>query len=520
MATTTTSSEGLQCVTFTLGDEMYAVPVEYVREIVRLQKLTRVPLAPKYVEGIANLRGEVLPVINLRTRLGLEEINLETAKVVILEQSGKTLGVIVDRTAQVVHFSPEQIEEADTSSNFVRRVIRTKEGSMYMMLEVDKLLEIGEGQKNSKTTRTLERTETEKEQVAMRKYVQLVTFEMAGEMYGFPIEYVQEIIRYSKPTEVPDVPPYVKGIINLRGDVLPIVDLRSMLNLTVSEVNELTKVIVLNFKGTNIGFIVDKINEVLRVPESEIKDPPALIRQQGNKEVLGIVRTEENSIMIIDPSILVSKEVIELSEEREKKVETVSVDEEEQYVVFKVGEEEYGVPIEKIREINRVSSITKIPRAPKFLEGLMNLRGEVIPVIDLRKRFELELRERDEFTRVIVTDLDKKLVGFIVDSVEGVERIPRASIIDAPSMLLTSDAGKFIASVARLKEKVILILDIGKILTEAETEKLERAMKRVEGKSEESSKTEKKTKSTKSAAQTKKSTPQTKSEGKKLKKSK
>ncbi|MCD6254438.1 MAG: chemotaxis protein CheW [Thermotogae bacterium] len=499
-------------MTFALGDEIYAVPVECVREIVRLQRLTRVPLAPKYVEGIANLRGEVLPIMNLRKRLGLEEINLETAKVVILEQSGKTLGVIVDRTAQVVHISPEQIEEADTSSNFVRRVIRTKEGSMYMMLEVDKLLELGEDQKNSKTTKALERTETEKEQVAMEKYIQIVTFEMSGEIYGFPIEYVQEIIRYSKPTEVPDVPPYVKGIINLRGDVLPIVDLRSMLNLMVSEVNELTKVIVLNFKGASIGFIVDKISEVLRVPESEIKDPPPLIRQQGNKEVLGIVRTEENSIMIIDPSILISEEVIGLSEEREKKVETVSVAEEEQYVVFKVGEEEYGVPIEKIREINRVSSITKIPRAPKFLEGLMNLRGEVIPVIDLRKRFELELRERDEFTRVIVTDLDKKLVGFMVDSVEGVEKIPKVSIADAPDMLLTSDAGKFISSIARLKEKVILILDIEKILTEAETEKLKRAMERAEGRSEEALKTKKKTKSTKSASQTK-------PEGKKLKKS-
>ncbi|MBC7123461.1 MAG: purine-binding chemotaxis protein CheW, partial [Pseudothermotoga sp.] len=91
-----------QYVTFILGEETYAVSVANVREIVKASKITRIPLAPAHIEGVMNLRGEVLPIINLRKLLGLPEHDPSLSKVVVLTRDGKTLGVLVDRTAQVI----------------------------------------------------------------------------------------------------------------------------------------------------------------------------------------------------------------------------------------------------------------------------------------------------------------------------------------------------------------------------------------------------------------------------------
>jgi len=479
-----TTSTTAQYVTFVVGEEIYAVPVGYVREIVRTTHLTKVPLAPEYIEGIANLRGEVLPVMSLRKRLGISHEDVEGSKIVILTSDDRTLGVIVDRTAQVITAGEEQIQESGASSEFVSNVIRADKGSFYLLLDVEKLLSAQEKSMLSKAKTAEGGKKHQESQEQAQQHVQIVTFEMANEVYAFRIEQVQEIIRYSKPTQVPDAPPYVQGVINLRQNVLPIIDLRVLLNLPQSEIDEFTKVIVLRAQGSLTGLVVDRIREVLRLEESQIMPPPSLTQQQEVKEVIGVIRKDEEMIMLLDPAFVISEQVSELAKEagEEASATQVSTVEEEQYVVFKVGDEEYGVAIEKVREINRISSLTKIPRSPRFLEGLMNLRGEVIPVVDLRKRFELEVRqEKDSAARVIVSEINEKKTGFIVDSVEGVERIPKHSIMDVPDMLLEGESGRFITNVIRVDTRVILVLDIDKLLTTSEMRRMEKVVQKAEG---------------------------------------
>src|SRR5512141_2159412 len=102
-----------------------------------------------------------------------------------------------------------------------------------------------------------------------------------------------------------------------------------------------------------------------------------------------------------------------------------------QLVTFNISQEEYGVDILKVQEIIRTMEITKVPRAPDFVEGVINLRGKVIPIIDLRKRFDMDSRDHDSQTRIIVIELNNMIVGFVVDSVSEVLRIP-ASTVEAP----------------------------------------------------------------------------------------
>jgi purine-binding chemotaxis protein CheW len=465
-------------VTFAIAGETYAVPVHLVREIVRPPKVTKVPLVPDYILGVANLRGEVLPVMSLRRRLGLPEEDLETSKIVVLHFQERILGIVVDRTAQVIQVTEDQIESAATSSEFVQKVIRSGD-SLEMVLEVEKFFGAGEGEgihrDHFHSARAAGTTAKEK---ATEEYMQIVTFALGNEEYAFPIEEVQEIIRYSKPTELPNVPPYVKGVIHLRNVVLPIIDLRTMLGLPVPPIDEFTKVIVLRLKGKRLGLIVDRIHEVLRIRKSDIQKPPAFVEQSGRGEISGIIRRDDETIMLLAAAALFAEDVVSLGEEGAKE-EAVSGrrETEVQYIIFRVAEERYGVPIEEVREINRITTITKVPKSPEFLEGVMNLRGEVIPIVDLRKRFGLPQIARSESTRIIVGEITGGKTGFIVDAVEGVEKIPEHAIAPVPDTVRSGEAGRFIERVAQREDEVILILNMTRILTEEETRLVEETVR-------------------------------------------
>src|SRR5581483_12061893 len=110
-----------------------------------------------------------------------------------------------------------------------------------------------------------------------------------------------------------------------------------------------------------------------------------------------------------------------------------------QVVSFRLGNEEYGVDISQVQEIIRMVEITHVPRAPRFMEGVINLRGQLIPIIDLRTRFGMTRAEHTKSTRIVVTEIGTKKVGMVVDSVSEVLRLPNDAIEDAPEMITGVD---------------------------------------------------------------------------------
>jgi purine-binding chemotaxis protein CheW len=145
--------------------------------------------------------------------------------------------------------------------------------------------------------------------------------------------------------------------------------------------------------------------------------------------------------------------------------DTDSLDDLIQMVSFNLDEEEFGIDILCVQEINRMVEITKVPQAPHYCEGVINLRGKVIPVVDLRKKFDMESREWDKDTRIVVCDVDEHQVGMIVDSVDEVLRIPQSSMEPAPG-IVTSVGTDYIKGVAKIEERLLIFLDISKIAGE------------------------------------------------------
>jgi purine-binding chemotaxis protein CheW len=134
-----------------------------------------------------------------------------------------------------------------------------------------------------------------------------------------------------------------------------------------------------------------------------------------------------------------------------------------QLVGFRLDDEDFGIDIHQIQEINRMTDITRVPNSPKYVKGVMNLRGKTVPVMDLRIRLDLAQKEYDDDTRIIVVTINKEIIGFIVDYVTEVIRIPYNKA-EAPPDFIKSIDTEFIKAVGKINNNLIILLSLEKIL--------------------------------------------------------
>ncbi|MEN1761892.1 chemotaxis protein CheW [Anoxynatronum sibiricum] len=145
---------------------------------------------------------------------------------------------------------------------------------------------------------------------------------------------------------------------------------------------------------------------------------------------------------------------------------------EKQYVVFKLNQEEYGVAISHVQEITEIKSITSVPNTPAFVEGIINLRGKIVPIVSIKKRFDLPLEGELEEQRIIIINLNEKQVGFIVDDASQVLTMDENQIESPPELIAGIDRD-YIIGIGKVDEKIIVLLDLEKILSDKEKKEIE-----------------------------------------------
>ena len=144
----------------------------------------------------------------------------------------------------------------------------------------------------------------------------------------------------------------------------------------------------------------------------------------------------------------------------------------ERYLTFFLGEEQYGIAIDRIKEIIAIMKVTHVPKTPDYMRGVINLRGSIIPVVDTRLRFGMETKEEDMHTAIVIVEVDKVNIGFIVDRVEEVASIDSSKLSEPPKF--GSNIGTdFICSMAQMDENVVMILDVLKLFAADEMISLE-----------------------------------------------
>jgi purine-binding chemotaxis protein CheW len=287
------------------------------------------------------------------------------------------------------------------------------------------------------------------------------------------------------------------GVITLRDRLLPLVSLRAMFGMSDQELTDHNRVLVIPLHagkaradGPAVGVVVDEMREVLRVPKDMMDALPAAIANDPSmQEISNICRLEggKRLVSVISPEKLLSNHLMviaaetysELNEQESEVQQDNQTDqnaiEDNQLVVFRLQKEEYGAPIHLVKEIVRVpEKLTDIPGAPDIFEGVINLRGSVLPVVDMRRRFGLTSDERNDRQRIMVFEVHQRRVGFIVDSVIEVLRIADDVIEQAPNM--SDEQAGVIAGIVNLEavNRMILLLEVDGLLSKQQVEQSRR----------------------------------------------
>ena len=493
-----------QLVTFFVDDEVFAVDMGVVQEIIRMPSVVRVPLAAPALEGLANLRGKVLPMVSLRRMLGFKARAYNEATRAVVIDLGQSIGFVVDRVASVLSVDSSKIAAVDETlrstinSQWLSGQLKNMGGhKIIMVLDFEKLIasefsQLSQAISHAPLVNISDLQEVDEPLPSDER--QLVCFVVAGQEYAIVIDDVEETVPIpAHIVHVPHSQAHVLGMMTLRNRLLPLVSLRRMFDLPQYEANEHSRIVVVALGDVSVGVVIDSVNEVLRVAKIDMDTLPVLLARDGDlSDITEVCKLDEGRrlVSIISVAHLFSHSAIKealstvdnlhegLIEQRIRKEHDERISEtDEQVVIFRLGTAEFGVPIETVQEIVRVpDELTQVPRAPAFVQGVINLRGVVLPVIDQRLRLGLMASERNDRQRIMVFLFNGVRTGFMVDSVTEVLKIPKKAIENAPH--LSDEQSRLIGRVANLEQqqRLIQLIDPSQLIESQELSGLTQLM--------------------------------------------
>lgn len=479
---------GQRFLTFRSSGQLYALPAQQISEVIRLPSVARVPHAPRGLLGLANLRGSVLPVASLRGLLGVDEAAEAGSRAIVLDGAAPVV-LAVDGVETLVTVDADRIEtrQSELAARPGERLAGTfaadGKSAFAKILDIAALV----GAAFAQEARTRQRRAVadlrtpEKAQDGRDDRQMLVSFDIAGQEYAFALDVVLEVLETPETlAALPAGEDLVLGVSPFRDTLLPMLSLRGLLGFPVGGARDgREKVVVTKVGGALVGLVTDRMRAIFAADTDLIERIPSVLaaRAGGEAKISAIYRGEHGRrlISLLSPEQLFREDVMQRlktangSAAEPMKDSAIPGGEERQFLVFRLGEDEFGLPIEAVDEVARVpEQITRLPKTPKFLEGVINLRGEVLPVVDQRRRFDMPPLDQQGARRLIVVRTERHKAGLIVDGVSEVLRWRSDAIEPAPD--LTNEAVRLVHGVINLEKagRIVLLLDPAELLTRTE----------------------------------------------------
>jgi len=261
----------------------------------------------------------------------------------------------------------------------------------------------------------------------------------------------------------------VLGLFTIRGKVIPLISIKRFLGSEAESARG--RVIIIQRAGVEVGLEADSAREIRRVREEEVVPPPSSLNQQQEKILKGIIKLDGGKRLVhfLDPAPFIELEGM-VSNEKGMEEEMKIQEQRKMFVWFSLASEAMALPIEVVKEAVNVDRIVPVPRAPDFVEGVMNLRGEVLPIISLANLLGSEV-EQNEGKKVIVAHLNGTEVGLLVKEIKGILRVSEADV--SPLSEVAREAAQAFSGAIRRDDDLILVLDMEALLSGTDKEELQ-----------------------------------------------
>jgi purine-binding chemotaxis protein CheW len=460
-----------QFLSFRIGEARLAIAADTVTEVVRRPKVTRVPHAPPSLLGLTHLRGKTVPVVSLARLLGEAEASETATARLLLIEADEPFAVAVDAVGAMSALGAGGARPGQ---------VYVEDGESGRVVDVLELLRRDLGALPRRSAAAAGATAVQAAQTEARaSQVALMTFDVAGQAYALPLEQVAEVLTLpGSLATLSGGDASTLGVMAHREGLLPLVSLRGLLGLGGAPPAG-SQVVVTRLGGAVIGFAADRLGSITRVAPDRISATPGLLnRGAGEAQIQSLCRLPDGrglvSILSADRlfrSETVAQILAEAGQETQTMAEPAAKTATEQFVVFTLGAEEYGLPIAAVDEIVRLpDTLTRVPRAPAFIEGVINLRGRVVPVIDQRRRFQAPGDGAEGRRRLVVTTVDERPAAFVVDKETDILSISTDRI--APTPELAADSARLFDRTLDVDGRLILLIDPKALLDRAERDLL------------------------------------------------
>jgi len=471
---------------FHIGSMEVAINVKAIHEVVNLpEKIIKMPLAPDYLAGVFNLRGCIIPIINLKALLHLPDSQiLPTQKVGIIDHEGAKVGLLFDSTSEVIRISSHNksdfIYSAESSHKVVSGAIKLDSGRRivqiidpFSLLTIENIPQIL-GQQNKDRVQKDQHLENRKK---------CISFVVGGVKMGFEMSGIHEIIKIPEIKKSVMCNDFCIGVVNLRGQTVPVVDFAVFLgNRKAGEDGPADgRIIVLKLENELFGLLVDTVESINSYLTHEIMPIP-LLSNHRSKIFLGCISLGEvgDVILLNYHEILNGQEIAEITQGHSKIYQASVVSQQaskknsqrQTYISFKL-DHLFGVSIKDIREIIHYSDdIVSAPGVPSFVKGILNLRGQLITVIETRSLYAMGAADfSNEKAKILIFDCGSERFGLIVDSIESIITTEEDKKMKVPDLMTRQVQDQFNNDIKEIisfrqsddKDSVLIILNMDSV---------------------------------------------------------
>ncbi|MBC7538527.1 MAG: chemotaxis protein CheW [Bacteriovorax sp.] len=476
---------------FYIGTMEVAINVKAIHEVVNIpDKIIKMPLSPDFLIGVFNLRGLIIPIINLKVLLKFDDYEMmPSQKISIVDHEGAKVGLLFDSTSEIIRVNIKDISEfsygTETSHKVISGAIKLDSGSRllqiidpFALVSIDNIPQIIDQQNKQNLVRVDASSLHESRQ-------KCISFSINEIKMGFEISGIHEI------TKVPEIQKSALqnelciGMINLRGQTVPVIDLAALLGASKGNEKKVEdkRIIVLKIENELFGLLVDAVESINTYKVCDVMPIP-LLSSTRSKIFLGCISLGDvgDVILLNYQEVLSNKEILEITQGHSKiyssgikeQTATKRSVKRQAYISFKL-DHLFGVSIKDIREIiNYSDEIISAPGMPTFVKGILNLRGKLITIIDTRSLYVMNQSKVDvENSKILIFDSGEERFGLIVDSVESIVTVDDDKKMKVPSLMVQKVQDQFQDDIKEIvtfqqgeeKEGVLIILNMEPVTT-------------------------------------------------------
>lgn len=409
-----------------------ALGAEYVTEATPIQgTIQKLPGSISFLEGVMHLRDEVIPVVNLKKRLGLNNCDYSpSAKVAVVSLKQHRFGLIFEDIKEVFGVSPEAVSPVSkvlqTEDQIISALINIEPGKRAVeLLDLNHLFNSDFEEDASAAF-----AQSDALQLKPKTYSRFVAFKCANQEYGVPVGLAREITFCTEINEL-FKSGVTAGAIKLRGKTIPVLNTQALLTGDSEvdyEITDKTRVLILASDDCVVGLVIDEIRDILTIADDDILPFPS--GENGN--VTGLFpRSDETNTILLNMENLVCDQIDTIKSmakigdrEKDQSYDSRPVGSttshhlitENCYLIFSI-DKNFAIELKDVKEIIENNTMMKIPRAMGYTRGVINLRGEVVPVVDLRGFYNYQQRDNDALGKLIICSGHGQTVALEVDQI-------------------------------------------------------------------------------------------------------